>query len=139
MPSGQDQLHRLGFADGAHQTLRAAGPWNDAELDLGLAEFGGVRGQDKVAHHGQLAAAAERIAGDGGDDRLARPRHASQRAEEVVEIGLGEGLVAHLLDVGAGGESLVGAGEHDAADSRVRLETRQTRSRPRRSNGRSAH
>ncbi len=32
------------------------------------------------------------------------------------------GLVRHLLDVGAGGERLVGAGEQDAADAGVGIE-----------------
>ena len=32
------------------------------------------------------------------------------------------GAVAHLLDVGAGGEGLVAAGEHDGADRRVGVE-----------------
>ena len=43
-------------------------------------------------------------------------------AEEVVEEHLGEALVLHLLDVGAGGEGLVRAGQHDGADRRIRFE-----------------
>ena len=69
--AGQAQLHRLGLADGAGQPLRAADARHDAELDLGLAELGRVGGEDDVAHHGELAAAAERVAGDRRDDRLA--------------------------------------------------------------------
>ena len=36
--------------------------------------------------------------------------------------GVGEGLVLHLLDVGAGGEGLFRAGEHDRADGGIGLE-----------------
>ena len=71
-PAGQAHLHRLGLADRAGEPLRSAHAGADAELDLGLAELGGVGGEDEVAHHRHLAAAAERIAGDRRDDRLAR-------------------------------------------------------------------
>ena len=37
--------------------------------------------------------------------------------------GLGEAALAHRLDVGAGGEDLVGAGDHDAADLGVGVES----------------
>ena len=60
----------------AREPLRAADAGDDAELDLGLAEFGTVGGDDDVAMHGQLAAAAEREAGDRGDDRLGGARGA---------------------------------------------------------------
>ena len=40
-------------------------------VDLRLAELGGVGGDDDVAHHRQLAAAAQRKAGNRGDHRLA--------------------------------------------------------------------
>ena len=46
----------------------------------------------------------------------------SQPADEVAEEGLGERLVLHLLDVGAGGERLLGAGQHDRANRRIGLE-----------------
>ena len=78
MRAGQHQVHRLGLADRARQALRAAGAGDDAELDLGLAELGAVGGDDEVAHHRQLAAAAEREAGDRGDHRLADWRIVSQ-------------------------------------------------------------
>lgn len=66
--AGEDQLHGLALSHGAGEALRAAGAGNRAELDLGLAE-GRVSGAvEDVAHEGELAAAAERVAGDGGDD-----------------------------------------------------------------------
>ena len=78
--AGQDHVHGLGLADRARQALRAAHARHDAELDLGLAELGGVGGDDDVAHHRQLAAAAERKARDRGDDRLAQARDRSSPA-----------------------------------------------------------
>ena len=69
--AGQRHVHGLGLADGARQALRAAGAGNDAELDLGLAEARVVGGDDEVAHHRQLAAAAERKSADRRDHRLA--------------------------------------------------------------------
>ena len=51
--------------------LRAAGARHDAELDFRLAELGGVGGDDEVAHHRELAAAAQRKARHRGDHRLA--------------------------------------------------------------------
>jgi hypothetical protein len=38
---------------------------------------------------------------------------------------LGEAALAHRLDVGAGGENLLGAGDHDAAHIGVRVEPLQ--------------
>ena len=70
-PAGQAHLHRLGLADEAGEPLRAAGARHDAELDLGLAELRRVGGEDEVAHHGELAAAAEREARHRRDHRLA--------------------------------------------------------------------
>ena len=110
------------FADRAGQALRAAGAWDDAELDLRLAEFGGVGGENEIAHHRDLASPAKRETGDSGDDGLARLRHILPAGDEVADKSLGEGLVLHFLDVGAGGERLLGAGQHDRADRGVGLE-----------------
>ena len=115
-PPGQAQIHRLGLADKARQALRPAGARHRAELDLGLAEARSVGGDDDVAHHRDLAAAAERKAGDRGDDRLAALRDPLPAAgDEVFEIDLGIGLAGHLLDIGAGGKGLVVAGQNDRA------------------------
>ena len=93
MRAGQHHVHRLGLADRARQALRAAGAGDDAELDLGLAELRGVGGDDDVAHHRQLAAAAEREAGDRGDHRLA---HLADRlpvaADESLRVGVDEAV-----------------------------------------------
>ena len=42
--------------------------------------------------------------------------------DEIAAIGLDEGLLVHLLDVDAGGERLLAAGDDDAADFRIGLE-----------------
>ena len=52
------------------QPLRAARAGDDAKVDLRLSELGGIGGDDQVAHHRELAAAAEREPGDRRDDRL---------------------------------------------------------------------
>ena len=81
-------------------------PGRDAELDLGLAELRGVGGDDEIGHHRDLAAAAERKAGDRGDPRLAGRGDLLPAGEEIWPIHVGEALALHLLDVGAGGEGL---------------------------------
>ena len=50
-----------------------------------------------------------------------------QFARKIAEKDLGELLVGHLLDVGAGRERLVRAGDHDAADIGVGLEAHRSR------------
>ena len=45
-PTGQAHVHRLGFANGAGQALRAPNRRHDAELDFRLAEFGILGGDD---------------------------------------------------------------------------------------------
>src|SRR5665809_26645 len=95
---------------------------HDAERDFGLAEHGTVGGQDNVARHGQLAAAAKRVARDRGDDRLADRADLVERREEIAAIGLDEGLGMHLLDVDASGKRLFVAGDDDGTDGRIALE-----------------
>ena len=72
--------------------------------------------------HGELAAAAERKARDRGDHRLARVRGRVPVGREVAHERVDVGLVRHLLDVGAGGERLLRAGDQDAADAVVGIE-----------------
>jgi hypothetical protein len=84
--------------------------------------FGAAR--MKVAHHRELTAAAERIAGDGGNDRLAASGDFQPlSAAELDGEDFGKGFeFRHFADVGTGGESLVVAGEHQRADARVVVE-----------------
>ena len=69
-PAGEDQVLGLAGADQPGEPLGAAGAGDDAEQDLGLAEHGVLGGEPDVGAQRELAAAAERVAGDRGDDRL---------------------------------------------------------------------
>lgn len=87
----QNKLNSLALTNSAGQTLRAAGAGDRAELDLRLAEGCVGCAVDDVAHQGELAAAAEGIAGDGGDDGLADGvGEVGPRGDEVVAVGGGE-------------------------------------------------
>ena len=121
-PPGQDHVHGLGLADEAGQALGASGSGRDAQIDLGLAELGIVSGDDEVAHHGQLAATAQRKARDRRNDGLAAAGHGLPIAgDKVFAIDLGIGFGGHLLNVGPGGKGLVRAGNDDTADASVRF------------------
>ena len=120
--TGETKLHGLRLADCARQPLGTAVARHDAERDLRLAEYGGIRRQNDVARHGQLAAAAQRIAGHRRDDRLAACTDLVERREKIAAIGFDEILLVHLLDVYAGGKRLLIAGDDDAADRGVGLE-----------------
>ena len=62
-------------------------------------------------------------AADRGDDRLAALRDPLPAAgDEVLGISLNVGLSGHLLDVGAGGEGPLVAGQDDRADRRIGFE-----------------
>jgi hypothetical protein len=69
-PAGEQHLHGIELAHRAHQPLRAADAGHDADADLGLGETRALAGDDDVAVHRQLGAAAEGIAADGSDHRL---------------------------------------------------------------------
>ncbi|KAJ8558709.1 hypothetical protein ON010_g8741 [Phytophthora cinnamomi] len=84
----EDHLHGLGLAHGADQALRAAAAGDRAERDLGLAELGRVAGDDEVAEHGELAAAAQRVAVDGGDHGLGHRGDVPPVGEHVALEGL---------------------------------------------------
>ena len=75
-PAGEDEVLGLRRPDEAREALGAAGAGDDAEEDLGLAEPGVVGRDAEVAGERDLAPAAERVAGDGGDGRLGQPRPA---------------------------------------------------------------
>ncbi|KAG0762508.1 hypothetical protein G6F22_018622 [Rhizopus arrhizus] len=100
---GQRQVHGLGLAHGARQTLRAAGARDHAQLDLRLAELGGVGGDDDVAHHGQFAAAAQRVAADCGDHGLPDALQGFPVAGDVfAAVHIHVRPVFHRADIGAG-------------------------------------
>ena len=113
--AGEDHVHRHRLADRPRQALRAAGAGDEAELDLRLAELRRLRGDDHVAEHRQLAAAAEAVAGDRRDDRRPDlpdrvPALQARRSDGVDRARRGQ-----LADVGAGREGALAAAEDDAA------------------------
>jgi len=110
------------------EALSAAGPRDCAERDLRLSEPRRVGGNHDVAHHRDLAPAAERKPGDRRNDRLAALRDPFPAAgDKILAIDLRVTLRHHLLDIGAGGECLLVSGQHDGPDRRVVLELVQRR------------
>src|SRR5690606_15905010 len=103
------------------QPLGAAGAGDDAELDLRLAQLGGFPGDPEVGAEGELATAAERVPGDGGDDRLAAAGDGGEAVLEGAGVGgrVGRRHDGHLLDVGPGGEDPLTAVDHHGVHSRV--------------------
>ena len=96
----EDHVHGLGLAHGAGQALRAARVGDDAQLDFRLAEFGVVGGNDEVAHHRQLAAAAQREAADGGNHGLANAADGfSVAGDEVTLVGINKAQLLHGRNV----------------------------------------
>src|SRR5579871_5350217 len=109
--AAQHQVHGLRLAERTRQALGPAGAGKRAEGDLGLAELGILGGQHDIAHHGDLASPAERIACHRRDGGLAALGEALPiLGDEVGEIDVGEIPVLHLLYVGAGGKRLLAAG-----------------------------
>src|SRR5207302_1888518 len=103
--------------DEAEEPVRAAGPGEHAERDLGEAALAAALPRDPdVGRHRDLEAAADRVAVQRRDDELRRLLEAVERlvrveAEEVLEAG--RDLLEHL-DVRARREELVAlAGEDD--------------------------
>lgn len=103
MRAVRGHVHGLGLAHGTWQALRAAGARDDAQLDFRLAELRVVGGDDEVAHHRQLAAAAQGKAADGGDHGLADAADGLPVARDVVAlVGVGKAVLSHGADIGAG-------------------------------------
>ena len=119
---GQDHFHGLGLADRAGQALRAAGSGDRADIDLGLTEFGVIGGDDDVAHHRKLAAAAQSVAGDRGDDRLLDLGDALPGADEVALLRVDEILRLHLGDISACSEHPVRTGQDHGGDIGIGVE-----------------
>ena len=83
---------------------------------MALAEFGVVGGNDEVAHHRQLAAAAQRKAADGGNHGLANAADGFPVAgDEVALVGINKAQLLHGRNVRASGKGALAAGEDDAA------------------------
>ena len=98
-------------------------PGNGAEIDFGLTELGVVGGDDDVAHHGKLAAAAERMAGNRGDDRLFEFGNALPGTDEIALLRVHVVLLLHLRDVSTRGKHPIRAGQHDRGDIGIGIES----------------
>src|SRR3954453_5805245 len=88
----------------------------------------GLVGDDDVAHHRQLAAAADAVPGPRGDRRLGERLDGVHRAHRLAQIRAlvaGVGQLAEALDVAADGEAAPRPVEHQDADLRVALGLRE--------------
>src|SRR5207247_6929528 len=105
--------------------LRPTGAGEDAEVDLRLPELCGLRGDDQIARHRELAAAAQAVAAYCRDQRRAHvaDRVPAVEAPALVERDRGSG--GELADVSAGCERALVSTEHDAADRFVGIELLQ--------------
>lgn len=90
----------------AHIHLRAV---HRPVINGTLDQLGAQRGFQRPQTHS--------IAADSRNNRLPELTQLGPVREKVSLVHLGELLVLHLLDVGAGGKGLVGAGQDDAADA----------------------
>ena len=134
--SGEQELEGCWLAYEPRETLRASVAWNQAELDLGLAQARGFAGYAEGAGHGQFAAPAEGEAVDEGDDWFAAGLDEPEDGLAAAGFGCsGCGVgCGDLVDVGTGCEGLfAGAGQQDYPDVCVFGEARKsspTRRRP---------
>ena len=122
----QAQIHRFGFANRAGQALRAANAGNNAQINLRLTELGRIRGDDKIAHHGDFTAPAQRIAADCRNDRLAE---ALNRAviflKPVLLERVEKRVVHHFFNVRARRKRFLIPGQDDTANVVVALQLGQ--------------
>ena len=89
-----------------------------------VGKLGVLRGEQHVAHQGELEAASDREAVDRADDR---PGIGLQRGGHVDRFGVligaeGKAGLARFLEIDAGGEGAAGAGQHDGTDARIVLQ-----------------
>ena len=82
LAAAEAQLLGPARPDQAGETLGTAAAGDDAEQDLGLPEHRPLAGDPVVARQRQLAATAERVAADGGDDETG---DGGDRVERLVE------------------------------------------------------
>ena len=75
----QNHFRRFGSPDDSRQPLGAAETGNEAEFDFRQAHHGTGGRHPNVAGQGQLKAAPEAGAVDGGENRLLRPLDAAEQ------------------------------------------------------------
>ena len=86
---------------------------HDAELDFRLAEFGGLGGDDEIAHHRDSQPPPSAKPATAAIVGLRTRARRCQSAMKSATQGLTYGLRLHLLDVGARGKGLGRAGDDD--------------------------
>ena len=119
----ENQLHGPRLPNRAREPLRTARTRYHTEFDLGLSEVGFFAAVQNVAHHGELASAAERVAVDRADDGFAdRVGDVGPGLDEVRAVGICEGLACHLFDISPRSEGFLRARDHHGADGRVLVE-----------------
>src|SRR5665647_2388462 len=112
----EDHVLGPGRTDQPGQSLGATHARDNAQRDLRLAELGVVGGDPEVAGQAELAAATERVAGDGGHGGLGNPGDRDEGGLKgrgaVDHVRVGHGL--HLLDVSACRKDLLAAAANEA-------------------------
>ena len=121
----QQPSHCCELAHRAHEPLCAAGSRHDSQLYFRLSQLCALPGDDDVAMHRELAAAAEREPVDRRDDRSPvlldrRPGCACFRERRIRRRTLRE-----LCNIGAGCERLFITGDYDASNPSVRSQLRE--------------
>jgi hypothetical protein len=91
-------------------------PGKNAELDLGQAEPCALARHDDIGAERKFQPAAERVAFDCRDQRLAAFADDAPIFFDIGRHDLGRLRLHHFADVGAGGEGRVRAGDDQAAD-----------------------
>ncbi len=113
------------LARGARPPLGAAGAWDDPEVDLGLPQTRGVARDDQVAHQGELAPTAERVAVHRRNQGFAEGRDAGPPARLIALQLIDRRAVGHVGDVGAGGEDARPPGQDHRPHLRVGVKLEQ--------------
>src|SRR5207245_11254662 len=119
----EHELFRLGLTDDADEALTAAGPGDETQVDLRLAELRPTRGDPEIACEGDLETAAETVPVDRGNRRLREIREVGDdRLGPLRETPHLERLrdVAERREIGSGAERPVSrTGDDDAAHAVV--------------------
>eukprot|EP00955_Chlamydomonas_euryale_P113716 366229-Chlamydomonas_euryale.AAC.69 len=122
----QHHLHRLLQAHEPRQSLRAAKPRDDTQLQLRQPQPRARRAHACVAAHGNLQATTECDAVDGSHCGLGSAlQHSADGVVDRAVDAATAGALAELLDVEAGAEVVVGADDNDRLDAAVAVRLRQ--------------
>ncbi len=123
--AGEDQVEGVAVAEQAGEADRAAVHQRNAPAAAVDAEHRVLGRHPQVTPRGELEAAGDGVALDGGDHRLGE-QHA-RGADRAVAVGLdtaraGSAVLLHRLQVRAGAERVVRAREHGDGERLVGLE-----------------